>query len=418
MTTSERNVVLHVDDVSKNFGGLHALSDIDLEVAEGQTHAIIGPNGAGKSTLLNVIIGRLAPTSGAVVFDGQLLTGRKPHQINQLGVARVFQTPEIFPELTLLQNVMVPAFARRDGSFRLNAMQSVSHQTDIHEQAMHCLEEVGLAGQRDAIAAGKLPGPRILDAGSAISTTAGHMDPTLGFSEELHDAIAAGQTTCDGADECRRAVRRQIARGVDVIKMATTGGVNSRIGAGLGQQMFEDEARAIVETAHLYGRKVAVHAHGADGIALALRVVFAANEAEAAQGDCCQPVTNGATPTASDCLFILKTAVGSNTCDPECVCNPNGDASITATDGEAYPRFSLEAAVARAPEVIILADHSTGASTAGRAAPEKWKRLTSVPAIQAGRLYSADLSILHRYGPRVPDGIETLARFIHPEAFQ
>ena len=94
-----------------------------------------------------------------------------------------------------------------------------------------------------------------------------------------------------------------------------------------------------------------------------------------------------------------------------------GGTSITAKEAEAYPRFSLETAVARAPEVIILADHSTGASTAGRAAPEKWKRLTSVPAIQAGRLYSADLSILHRYGPRVPDGIETLARFIHPEAF-
>jgi iron complex transport system substrate-binding protein len=94
-----------------------------------------------------------------------------------------------------------------------------------------------------------------------------------------------------------------------------------------------------------------------------------------------------------------------------------GGTSITATEGEAYPRFSLEAAVARAPEVIILADHSTGASTAGRAAPEKWKRLTSVPAIQSGRLYSADLSILHRYGSRVPQGIETLARFIHPEAF-
>ena len=94
-----------------------------------------------------------------------------------------------------------------------------------------------------------------------------------------------------------------------------------------------------------------------------------------------------------------------------------GGTSITASEGEAYPRFSLEAAVARAPEVIILADHSTGASTAGRAAPEKWTRLTSVPAIQAGRLHSADLSILHRYGPRVPDGIETLARFIHPEAF-
>jgi iron complex transport system substrate-binding protein len=95
-----------------------------------------------------------------------------------------------------------------------------------------------------------------------------------------------------------------------------------------------------------------------------------------------------------------------------------GGTSITAGDADAYPRFSLEAAVARAPEVIILADHSTGASTAGRASPEKWQRLSSVPAIRAGRLHSADLSILHRYGPRVPEGLETLARMIHPEAFR
>ena len=95
-----------------------------------------------------------------------------------------------------------------------------------------------------------------------------------------------------------------------------------------------------------------------------------------------------------------------------------GGVSITAGDADAYPRFSLEAAVTRAPEVIILADHSTGASTAGRAAPEKWQRLVSVPAIRAGRLHSADLSILHRYGPRGPDGLETLARMIHPEAFR
>lgn len=76
---------------------------------------------------------------------------------------------------------------------------------------------------------------------------------------------------CDGADECRKATRLQIGRGADVIKIATTGGVNSRIGAGLGKQMFDEEARAIVETARLYGRKVAAHAHGADGIAVALR---------------------------------------------------------------------------------------------------------------------------------------------------
>ncbi len=95
------------------------------------------------------------------------------------------------------------------------------------------------------------------------------MDATLGIREELHSAIDTANL-CDGADDCRRAVRKQIARGADVIKFASTGGVNSRIGAGLGAQMFDDEAKAIVDTAHLYGRKVAVHAHGADGILMAL----------------------------------------------------------------------------------------------------------------------------------------------------
>ena len=123
---------------------------------------------------------------------------------------------------------------------------------------------------RDAIAAGKVPGPRILDAGRSISATAGHMDQTLGYREEFHAAIDTSNL-CNGADDCRRAVREQVARGVDVIKFASTGGVNSRIGAGLGAQLFDDEARAIVETAHLYGKKVAAHAHGADGIAMALR---------------------------------------------------------------------------------------------------------------------------------------------------
>ena len=124
---------------------------------------------------------------------------------------------------------------------------------------------------RDAIQKGWAVGPRILDAGSGISTTSGHMDSTLGYRDELHEVLERERDTCDGADDCRRIVRKQISRGVDVIKMATTGGVNSRIGLGLGAQMFEDEAKAIVETAHLYGKKVAVHAHGADGIKIALR---------------------------------------------------------------------------------------------------------------------------------------------------
>jgi imidazolonepropionase-like amidohydrolase len=126
-------------------------------------------------------------------------------------------------------------------------------------------------GLRDAIRRGWAVGPRIVDAGTSLSASTGHMDPTLGMREELHDVLLESGSTCDGPDDCRRAVRRQIARGVDVIKLATTGGVNSRIGLGLGAQMFEDEARAIVETAHLYGKRVAAHAHGADGIALALR---------------------------------------------------------------------------------------------------------------------------------------------------
>jgi imidazolonepropionase-like amidohydrolase len=131
-------------------------------------------------------------------------------------------------------------------------------------------DEGAVLALRDAIARGWVEGPRILDAGRSISTTAGHMDARLGVRDELHDAMPH-DNLCDGVEECRKAVRRQIGRGADVIKIATTGGVNSRIGAGLGKQMFEDEARAIVDTAHLGGKKVAVHAHGADGVALALR---------------------------------------------------------------------------------------------------------------------------------------------------
>ncbi|GGA63007.1 ABC transporter ATP-binding protein [Nitratireductor aestuarii] len=149
MQTRE-NVVLHVADVQKNFGGLRALSDVDLQVEEGKTHAIIGPNGAGKSTLLNVIIGRIPPSSGAVIFDGTILTGKAPHEINQLGISRVFQTPEIFADLSVLQNVMTPAFARRDGAFKINMLRSVESEKGIREEAEHMLEDVGLIHLREA----------------------------------------------------------------------------------------------------------------------------------------------------------------------------------------------------------------------------------------------------------------------------
>ena len=138
------NTVLHIADVHKSFGGLHALSDIDLSVKEGTTHAIIGPNGAGKSTLLNVCIGRLIPDRGAVVFDGEELTGKSPHEINQAGVARVFQTPEIFSELSVLDNVIVPILSKKDGAYRFNPLESLKRRKEAYDEAMHLIEDVGL----------------------------------------------------------------------------------------------------------------------------------------------------------------------------------------------------------------------------------------------------------------------------------
>ncbi len=124
---------------------------------------------------------------------------------------------------------------------------------------------------RDAIASGLIQGPTILAAGSAISVTAGHGDSANNASRDIAAMRRERATNlCNGPEDCRRAVRAQIGQGADVIKFTATGGVNSNIAGGLGQQMFADEMKAVVDTAHLFGRKVAAHAHGADGIKAAL----------------------------------------------------------------------------------------------------------------------------------------------------
>ncbi|MCO6382873.1 MAG: ABC transporter ATP-binding protein [Vannielia sp.] len=137
--------ILEVKGVNKRFGGLQALGDVNLSVQENTVHAIIGPNGAGKSTLLNCLVGKLIPDSGSVSFDGQSVLGRSPHEINQMGISRVFQTPEIFGDLTVFENTMIPCFAKRDGVFKLNAIGSVGSQGDIRDQAMAMLEDVNMA---------------------------------------------------------------------------------------------------------------------------------------------------------------------------------------------------------------------------------------------------------------------------------
>ena len=145
--------ILEVKNINKRFGGLQALGDVNLSVAENSVHAIIGPNGAGKSTLLNVLVGKLIPDTGSVMFDGQSVLGRKPYEINQMGISRVFQTPEIFADLTVMENMMIPCFAKRDGSFELNAIPSVTSQRDIIEKAEHMLEDMNLSDKREMHAA-------------------------------------------------------------------------------------------------------------------------------------------------------------------------------------------------------------------------------------------------------------------------
>ena len=144
--------ILSVKGVNKRFGGLQALGDVNLDVQENTCHAIIGPNGAGKSTLLNVLVGKLIPDSGSVVFDGQSVLGRKPHEINQMGISRVFQTPEIFADLTVMENMLIPCFAKRDGAFRMHAFESVFSEKGMIEKAEEMLAEVNMLDKREMIA--------------------------------------------------------------------------------------------------------------------------------------------------------------------------------------------------------------------------------------------------------------------------
>lgn len=124
---------------------------------------------------------------------------------------------------------------------------------------------------RDAIERGDVAGPGIVNAGRMISVTGGHGDATNGVRMEFADAIRPHEISiCDGPDDCRRAVRQQVALGAQVIKFAATGGVLSNVSGGLGRAMTPEEMRAIVETAHALGRRVAAHAHAREGVEAAL----------------------------------------------------------------------------------------------------------------------------------------------------
>ncbi len=182
--------ILEVKNVGKRFGGLQALSEVELNVAENSCHAIIGPNGAGKSTLLNCFVGKLIPDTGSVMFDGQSVLGRKPYEINQMGISRVFQTPEIFSDLTVQENMMIACFAKRDGAFRLHAVRDMFTEKEIVEKAEAMLEDMNLADKREMHAASMSRGDkRRLEIAMCLS-----QDPRLLLLDEPTAGMARADT--------------------------------------------------------------------------------------------------------------------------------------------------------------------------------------------------------------------------------
>jgi branched-chain amino acid transport system ATP-binding protein len=151
--------LLSVEALSLAFGGLTALSEVSLEVGEGEIFSLIGPNGAGKTTVFNVLTGLYAPLAGRAMLDGQDLTRMPPHRIARAGVARTFQNTEVFRALSALDNVLVGEHARlRAGvlgaACRLPGVRR--EEADAHGRARAWLERLGL-GDVAAVEAGSLP---------------------------------------------------------------------------------------------------------------------------------------------------------------------------------------------------------------------------------------------------------------------
>ena len=131
-----------LNGITKSFGGLRALTDVSLSVAQGEIHAVIGPNGAGKSTLFNVMTGLFPADSGEVIFDGERISGLPPYRIIRKGIGRSFQITNIFPRMTVFENVQVALFAHYRKSSRL--WSRAWKFQGIATETLSILEQVGL----------------------------------------------------------------------------------------------------------------------------------------------------------------------------------------------------------------------------------------------------------------------------------
>ena len=141
-------MLLRVESVTKSFGGFLAVQDVSLTVEPGQLACIIGPNGAGKSTLFNLITGHLIPTRGRIFFRDREITGMPPHKICQLGMGRSFQRTNIFPRLSVFENVQVAVLTHKKRSLNLSTPARRLAQPETYA----LLEQVGLADEAQSVA--------------------------------------------------------------------------------------------------------------------------------------------------------------------------------------------------------------------------------------------------------------------------
>lgn len=193
--------ILETKKLYHDFGGLEILFGIDLEVKQGERHAIIGPNGAGKTTLFNVITGTYRPSSGQVFFKGQDITGLKPYQLARIGIGRSFQITSTFHRLTTFQNIRLGILSKRGIRFNmyrfLDKMRRVTKETD------EILERINLDGERDMPAELLSYGKhRSLEVSMALDTEPDLVmldEPTAGMSrDETHHAVSLIRRLTEG----------------------------------------------------------------------------------------------------------------------------------------------------------------------------------------------------------------------------
>ena len=180
--------VLQTDGLTKRFGGLTAVDEVDMAIDQGEGVSLIGPNGAGKSTFINLVTRRLDPTEGDIVFKDESIVSLEPHQVVQRGMSKSFQTASIFPNLTVEENATIAALAAEHGSFRFNFFRHERKYPEVTRVAEEVLDSVGLYDQRDENAENLDYGnKRRLEIGIALASEPDLLlmdEPTAGMSPE------------------------------------------------------------------------------------------------------------------------------------------------------------------------------------------------------------------------------------------